>query len=310
MEVVGSYDSARVAFSVIIPVHNRARQLAECLVSVRAQTLRDFELIVVDDGSTDGTCDGLAAADNLTVVTKSNGGPASARNVGAEKARGRYLFFLDSDDLAFPWTLSTFAAAIAGGDKPDVICGNFVEFRGTPPVLKQAERDVTFYRNYLEAARNGLYAAGGMIAVKRDVFLAAGGFDVGMKVAEDHDLMLRLGERPGFAHIVSPPTYAKHEHAGSISKILELFRPGFGSLIEHLNAGAYGTGARASRLAAFMVSRHVRSAIVTLARNGLTEDGWDLYRRAFVLNLRMGRLKFLLTAPVLLILGKFAQRAR
>lgn len=301
MVVPRAEDSSPIRFSVIIPVYNRARQLATCIASVRAQTWRDFELIVVDDGSTDGTCDALAGAGDLTVFTKANGGPASARNFGAERAREEYLFFLDSDDLAFPWTLASFADAIAEHGKPDIVCGNFVEFLENPPQVVAAPTKTVFYADYFEAAVGGLYAAGGMIAVRRDVFLAAGGFDASMKVAEDHDLMLRLGERPGFVHIVSPPTYAKHEHAGSISKILTLFHAGCASLIEHFEAGAYGTGRRARRIAGAMVGSHVRSAIVTLVRNGLIADGIDLYKRSFVLNTLGLRGKFLLAAPALIV---------
>ena len=88
--------------SVIIPVYNTEKYLAECLDSLAAQTFTDFEAIIVDDGSTDGSpaiCDEYAARDpRFRVIHKQNGGASSARNVGLDAAKGEYLFFLDSDD--------------------------------------------------------------------------------------------------------------------------------------------------------------------------------------------------------------------
>lgn len=303
MEATVSSETADVTFSVIIPVYNRVVQLAACVASVRAQTFRNFELIIVDDGSTDGTCSAFVDAPDLRVLTKMNGGPSSARNFGVAAARGHYIFFLDSDDLALPWTLECFAAAIEAGQGPDIVCGNFVEFVDSPPTIAWCEPKIVPYQDYLAAAETGLYAAGGMIAVKRSVLLASGGFDPTIKVAEDHDLMLRLGERPGFVHVAAPPTYAKHDHAGSISKSLSLMGPGCAALLAHLNAGLYGTSARARRIAGDMVGSHVRSAVVSLARNGLLRDSLALYRRAVGLNMAAGRWKFLLGAPVVMLAG-------
>lgn len=300
MGVAETNQDSGVAFSVIIPVYNRADQLQACIVSVRAQTFRDFELVIVDDGSTDGTCAGLATSKDLRVVRKANGGPASARNFGAEVATGRYLFFLDSDDLALPWALESFATVIARYEAPDIVCGNFVEFADVPPQIAPAEPHIVPYRDYLAAAEGGLYAAGGMVAVKREVFVESGGFDASMKVSEDHDLMLRLGERPGFVQVCSPPTYAKRDHPGSISKLLALLGPGCISLLDHFDSGQYGTSQRARRIAGGMVASHVRAAVVSLSRNGLLADSMALYRRAFALNARLGRWKFILLAPVVM----------
>lgn len=301
MEATVSSETADFTFSVIIPVYNRVVQLAACVASLRAQTFRDFELIVVDDGSTDGTCDSFVGEADVRVLTKANGGPSSARNFGVAAARGRYIFFLDSDDLALPWTLQCFAAAIEAGEDPDIVCGNFVEFVDAPPVISWREPDIVSYRDYFDAAKTGLYPIGGMIAIRRSVLLANGGFDPSIKVAEDHDLMLRLGEQPGFVHVAAPPTYAKHDHAGSISKQQALIGQGCTALLVHLDAGAYGAGARARRIAGGMVSSHVRPAVVSMARNGLVYDSFALYCRSFRLNLALGRWKFLLLAPVVMV---------
>lgn len=88
--------------SVIVPVYNAERYLKKCVESVRNQTFQDWELLLVDDGSRDGSreiCDECAASDDrIRVLRKKNGGVSSARNMGLREARGEYIAFLDVDD--------------------------------------------------------------------------------------------------------------------------------------------------------------------------------------------------------------------
>jgi glycosyltransferase involved in cell wall biosynthesis len=98
----------RPEFSVIIPAYNRRALLIETLNSVWQQTFADFEVIVVDDGSTDGTAEYLGSLGaKVQCVMQDNFGPGAARNRGLEIANGRYVAFVDSDDVWFPWTLET-----------------------------------------------------------------------------------------------------------------------------------------------------------------------------------------------------------
>ena len=88
--------------SVVIPVYNIEEYLERCVNSICAQTYRNLEILLVDDGSTDGSgalCDALAEKDKrIKVFHKANGGSSSARNVGIAQARGKYIGFVDSDD--------------------------------------------------------------------------------------------------------------------------------------------------------------------------------------------------------------------
>lgn len=97
---------AKATLSVIVPVYNVASYLEECVTSILSQTFRDFELILIDDGSTDGSgslCDELAKEDaRIVVVHQPNQGLSAARNKGIEMAKGEYLAFVDSDDFIEP----------------------------------------------------------------------------------------------------------------------------------------------------------------------------------------------------------------
>jgi len=119
-------------FSVIIPTYNRAALVREAIDSVLAQTYPDFELIVVDDGSTDDTAGQLAPyrdRGSLTLISTRNGGLERAYQHGIAAARGEYLAFLDSDDLYFPDTLANYDQVIAANANPPLVVGQALFFR-------------------------------------------------------------------------------------------------------------------------------------------------------------------------------------
>jgi len=106
--------------SVIVPVYNAAPYLHRCIDSILAQTFTDFELLLIDDGSTDGSgrfCDEYADKDGrIRVFHKENGGVSSARNVGLDNACGEWIAFCDSDDRVFPEWLENFGTTDCGSD--------------------------------------------------------------------------------------------------------------------------------------------------------------------------------------------------
>lgn len=111
--------------SVIIPAYNAQAYLRECLESVLAQSFSDWEAIIVNDGSTDSTCDiaaGFTARDSrFRLVSTPNGGLSSARNAGIAVARGQWLAYLDSDDTLYPDALAKLMAAASAAENIDIV---------------------------------------------------------------------------------------------------------------------------------------------------------------------------------------------
>lgn len=113
----------RPNISLLVPVYNAAPWLERCLHSVATQTFRDFEAVLVDDGSTDGSgdiCQRVAAVDSrFRLIRRKNGGPSAARNVALEAARGAWIMFLDADDFLEPDIMAILYDAVAAGPGAD-----------------------------------------------------------------------------------------------------------------------------------------------------------------------------------------------
>jgi glycosyltransferase EpsJ len=116
------------AISVIVPVYRAETTLARCVDSILSQTFRDFELLLIDDGSPDGSgalCDQYAARDSrVRVFHKENDGVSSARNLGLYKAQGTYIAFADSDDWMEPAELETLYNLLAGNNADSSGCAH------------------------------------------------------------------------------------------------------------------------------------------------------------------------------------------
>ncbi|HEX7875232.1 MAG TPA: glycosyltransferase [Sphingobium sp.] len=131
-------------FSVVIPLYNRADIVRDTIRSVQAQDWRDFEIIVIDDGSRDDPAPVIEALGDPRVryVRQENAGGGAARNRGIEEARGRYIAFLDSDDLFLPGKLSIMAKALAGDDDRTVLYSRMKVDRGVDRYWIRPERGI------------------------------------------------------------------------------------------------------------------------------------------------------------------------
>lgn len=113
--------------TIIVPVFNKQKVLKKCVDSITEQTYRDIEIILIDDGSTDDSwkiCEELARQNGkIRVFHKENGGVSSARNLGIQEARGKYIQFVDADDYLFPTITENLVEAIEDNNAELVICG-------------------------------------------------------------------------------------------------------------------------------------------------------------------------------------------
>ena len=201
--------------SVVIPAYNRAATIGAAIGSVLRQTWEDFELVVVDDGSTDGT---VAAARKVAdprlrvVAAPRNLGAAGARNLGVREARGAWIAFQDSDDEWLPEKLAKQMARLAADP------GFVAAYCGLLTVgaldARPGERTTIRYRpdpsvgpvegDILEPLLMGNMISTQTLVVRRDVFLALGSFDEAVTPIEDWDFALRLARRGRVAFVDEP----------------------------------------------------------------------------------------------------------
>jgi hypothetical protein len=292
-------------FSVIIPTYNRAALLREALESVFAQTFMDYEVIVIDDGSTDDT-DKVAASfgDKIRFLRQANQGPGSARNLGLQSATGRYIAFLDSDDIWFPWTLDVFAQAIAGHQGPNFIAGHGLarELQATvrgndcPWVFKKSE-------DFLEASvkENAFGGTPGMV-VKAEAIRAAGGFMDRFVNGEDLDLCFRLGTAPGFVRIESPPLFLQRTDVVHISRDQSKSIAGVRLLFQREQAGLYPDRPGTREVRRRIFTAMARSVSVSCAETGDTSEAIALYGFTLGWQLRQARWKYCLSFPFFILM--------
>jgi len=224
----------RPTLSVVVPVRDGGLDFERCLQRLRDSYVTDYELIVVDDGSTDDSAV-LAARAGATVVRNATPqGPAAARNLGAQAARAPLIFFLDADVAVHPPTLGL---AMARFDADPVLAALFGSYDDTPA----APGLVSQYRNLLHhfVHQQGQFQQGirpahtfwtGCGTIRRDVFLAFGGFDPRLyprPAIEDIELGYRL-TRAGHRIVLARDVLATHMKRWTLAEVVrtDIFRRG------------------------------------------------------------------------------------
>ena len=229
--------------SVIIPVYNGAATLAAAIESALAQDFADFEVIVVNDGSTDATAAVIGRyRDRVKVVNRENGGLSAARNSGAAVATGEYLAFLDADDLWLPGRLSATAEALDRNPGAVLVYCDAIQVDEdgrelSPSFVSPALARAPTMADLLERWWPILPSAA---MVRRSIYDRLGGFFAPMRSYEDMDFWLRARELGEFEYVARPLiVYRVTPAAERLVKYEQSYR----LFVERVNA-RYGRAAR------------------------------------------------------------------
>jgi glycosyltransferase involved in cell wall biosynthesis len=210
--------------SVVMPSHNSEAFLGDAVESVLGQTYRPIELLIVDDGSTDGSAglmEGLARhyPEQVRCLRQRNRGPYPARNLGLGRARGEFIAFLDADDYWHPALVAKLAARIRQGQLDLAYCGwqNVgVEGGFGDPYVPPAYEDGDAVGRFLEDCPWPIHAA----LMRRSLLAELGGFSERCFTSMDFDLWLRsLALAPSMARVAEVLAYYRWHDRGQISAV-------------------------------------------------------------------------------------------
>lgn len=223
-------------FSVIIPLYNKAPYIRKALESVLAQTYADYELIIIDDGSTDGSAEiaeailqdpasRLIASSPRRLIRQANSGVSAARNNGVAQASGDYIAFLDADDWWEPTYLERMAQLIEDYPEVGLYACNYVYYK--PGKTHVALNIPTGYINYPKS----YYESGAMpvtsitAIMPRMVFDEVGGFPLGIKLGEDFLLWAKTAMHYPVAFLNEPLAYYNNDVPVNLRATRNLHHP-------------------------------------------------------------------------------------
>jgi glycosyltransferase involved in cell wall biosynthesis len=302
-------------FSVIIPTYNRGTFVARAIESALNQSFNDLEVIVVDDGSNDGTRQTLEGYRNrIRYLYQENAGVSAARNTGIQSATGEWLAFLDSDD---EWTAEYLSKQIQRAGEVPGICmqtadclfmgldgqaGSYFEMNGSLAGFKGEDRLIPV-EPFSFILKHGPWQVGSTI-IRAEAIKKAGWFDTSLKISEDLDLMARVALQGPFALIKGTLVHI-HRRDESIECLTGLARQNPLQAREsdekmYAKLKRIKTLTRREHKALNEVMSANRRAIGNLLlKNGKVKEARECYRRALFIHPSIRSLgKYLLSLPV------------
>ena len=203
--------------TVVIPTYNRRDLVREAIASVTAQSYPDVEVIVVDDGSNDGTAEVVQQFAGVQYVYQSNRGVSAARNGGVALARGELIAFLDSDDLWQPHKLTHQVALFDQHSDAEMCHTDEIWIRNgmrVNPHHKHRKAGGDIFARSLELC----LVSPSSVMMRRALFERLGGFDETLPACEDYDLWLRISARLPVHFIAMPLVVKRGGHADQLSR--------------------------------------------------------------------------------------------
>ncbi len=223
--------------SVIVPTYNRSSLVLEAVDSVLKQTFRGFELIVVDDGSSDGTAEALNPyKDRFVYCLQDNRGVSAARNQGIRMARGQWIAFLDSDDLWLPEKLETQIHFFSQNPEA-LICQTQEIWIRNGRRLIPLKKHQKFSGDIFAPSLRLCLVSPSAVMIKKDLLERVGCFDEALTACEDYDLWLRISAQFPVFLIDQPLVVKRGGHPDQLSRTtpaLDRFR--IQTLIKILNS--------------------------------------------------------------------------
>lgn len=232
-------------FSVIVPIHNRAHLIADCVASILKQTFPDFELILVDNNSSDNLRGSLARFPDsrIKLINCETPGPSAARMAGVAASCGKYLSFIDSDDIWRDDVLFAVYEVMESNRKPTAVYLAPIQFRCTNAISwDRPTGNVDRYaNNFLQAILMGAVGAGALAGAKRELFEDGAGFNEDLWVGEDLDWALRKAESGPVCMLQSEPRLGYRRHDDNITKDTTRYETWVGELLGFAKSGRYAT---------------------------------------------------------------------
>lgn len=260
-------------FSVIMPVFNAEKTVAEAVHSILTQSFTNWELVVTNDGSTDSSLDILAAEteklENVSLLDQENQGLGAARNAAVQKSSGKWLVFLDADDYWASNKLAELQIAIHSNAAAEVIYHPIMELM--PNGLMRKRRFWTVHSNK-ELLQKGNPLVPSAVAIKRDVFLKHGGFIKDRDQVEDLMLWFRLFDAGTTFGVIHKPLTVYRIGSGVTSNLEDHLIKVFRAVDEAVDAGIIP----ASVLSAFKQRKYYEAAR-QLHKMGAFKDALNYY---------------------------------
>ena len=186
-------------FSVIIPLYNKENFIADTLKSILKQTLQDFEVIVIDDGSTDESLKTASQFNDsrISIIKQKNVGVSVARNKGVEIAKSKHIALLDADDIWHPNHLFELKKQILQFPNAGLYCNNYQIYYNKnlshPANLNfKYEKDCLIVENFFKASITNCVAWTSAVGFSKEKFNSVGGFNMKLKTSQDLDLWVKL----------------------------------------------------------------------------------------------------------------------
>jgi glycosyltransferase involved in cell wall biosynthesis len=209
--------SQKPKVSICIPTYNRKNYLKETLDSILAQTYKDYEIVIVDDGSTDGTKDMIEKLPiPVTYHWQPNAGEPAARNKLLELAKGEFITFIDSDDLLFPYAIEQLLETLYKHGPGVIVYGTYIRIDEKGNQLKRKKRRLPS-GNITAELFDRIYVHSCGTMCKKKILPQAGGFDASLQVCSPYVLLLKLSLKYRFVP-VEKPVFKRRRHYGNLSE--------------------------------------------------------------------------------------------